>query len=195
MRPAEALLAGSHPGEQVIAAVHLELAVDIVQVGLDRPQRDEQLAGDVRIAFPLGHFQDDLALPVGDAIFCEERLREGIHPQRGSDRVSQEIDDQEDPIQGVGDGAEQEVVFTRERDGCPPQGRDQAGQGLQVSDRRKDHQTQQEVPSLRVPGTAQGSKAEQHRYCKGDEVPQDGDPEPNPKTDRARPGLQHGADG
>ena len=41
----------------------------------------------------------------------QEGFREGVHRQRGRDRVTQEIDDQKDPIQRVGDGAEQKPAF------------------------------------------------------------------------------------
>src|ERR1044071_4395295 len=77
------LLPRTHLGEQVKTTVYVDLAVDVVQVGLDRRQRDKQLTGNIRIALALDHFQDDLPLPVGDAVFCEEGFRNGVCPQWG----------------------------------------------------------------------------------------------------------------
>ena len=41
------LLAGAHPGKQVIAAPDADLGVDVVEVGLDGRDRNKQLASDV----------------------------------------------------------------------------------------------------------------------------------------------------
>ncbi len=50
------LLARTHPGQQVIAAVHAHFGIDVMQVGFDRRQSDHQFAGDIRVAFALDDF-------------------------------------------------------------------------------------------------------------------------------------------
>ncbi len=59
---------GADPGKQIVTTVDADLLIDVVQVGFDRRQRDEQLARDVRIAFALDDFENDFTLPVGDPV-------------------------------------------------------------------------------------------------------------------------------
>src|SRR5215207_6275346 len=106
--PFQALLTRPHPGKQVVTAVYPNFLIDIMQMGLDGCQRDEQLAGDIGITLALDHFQDNLPLAVGDAVSGKKGFRQGVCRERsewGSDGVAQEVDDQEDPVQGIWDGA------------------------------------------------------------------------------------------
>ena len=189
------LLPRPHPGQQIIAAVHVQLAVDVVQVGLDGSQRDEQLAGDIGIAFSLDHLQDDLALSFGDVVFCQEGLRQGIHFQRRWSRVLQEIGNQEGSIQGIGNGADQKTIIVRECDCRGAQGLGKAKRGFQVPDRRKDQQSDKEAPSLGLPEAVQQTIPERQGEGKGEEVQQGGDPVADPKTDGPGVRVQHRADG
>ena len=189
------LLPRPHSGQQIIAAVYVELTVDVVQVSLDGRQGDEQLAGDIRVAFPLNHLQNDLPLPFGDVVLRQEGLRQGIHSQRGRGRMLQEIGDQEGSVQGIGNRADQKTGIVRECDCRGAQGREEVENGFQVPDCGKDQQADQEVTSLRLPGTAQQPIPERQGKCKGDEVPQGGDPVASPKSDGPCVRVEHRAKG
>ena len=186
---------GPHPGEQVVTTVHPDFLIDIVQVGLDRRQGNEQLAGNIRIALALDHLEDDLPLPVGDAVSLDKGFGQGVHRERsewGSDGVAQEIDDQENAIQCVRDGAEQKTALLlrkREcRDAQPP---GQVGRGFHIPDRCKDQQADQEVPFLALPGAAQRQDPKPQHERKGGEVPYGGDLVPESKADGTGIHIEH----
>ncbi len=105
------LLAGPHPGEQVIAAVDPDFRINVMQVGFDGRDRNKQLTGDIRVAFPLDNFEYDLTLPPGDTVFRQESLENPVDLDRGGNEVIQEIDNDEDAIQDVGDRAVDKVIF------------------------------------------------------------------------------------
>ena len=93
VKPAFRLLTRAHPCEQVVTAVHAQFLVDVVQVGLDRRQRDEQFAGDIRVALPLHDLEDQFPLAFSDTIFGEEFRGDFIAPQwhRNENRSSDVI--------------------------------------------------------------------------------------------------------
>ena len=110
--------------------------------------------------------------------------------------MAQEIDDQENAIQCVRDGAEQKTALPLRKCDCraaqPP---GQVGSGFQIPDRGKDQQADQEAPSLAVPGAADQPVPERQHECERHEVRDGGDLVASAKADGPGIGIEHGADG
>ena len=134
------LLAGAHPVKQVIAAPDADPGVDVVKVGLDGRDRTKQLASDVRVAFPLDNLEYDLALLLGDTVFRQERLENSVDLERGGNDVIQEIDNDEDALKDVGDGAVDRAVFRSESRYRGAHLMAEAGQSLSVTDGSEDQE-------------------------------------------------------